>query len=74
MPGGDRTGPAGYGPLTGRGLGYCAGYSVPGFMNRPAYGRGLAHRRGVLEDLDEVIKLFLMHLHLPMITHPMARV
>lgn len=24
MPGGDRTGPMGYGPLTGRGMGYCA--------------------------------------------------
>jgi hypothetical protein len=39
MPGGDRTGPAGLGPRTGRGAGYCAGYPVPGFMN-PAWGRG----------------------------------
>lgn len=39
MPGGDRTGPAGMGPMTGRGAGYCAGYSVPGFMN-PIPGRG----------------------------------
>ncbi len=36
MPRGDRTGPAGMGPMTGRGAGYCAGYNVPGFMN--AYG------------------------------------
>lgn len=35
MPGGDRTGPMGAGPRTGRGMGYCAGYGVPGFMNRP---------------------------------------
>ena len=40
MPRGDRTGPAGMGPMTGRGAGYCAGYSVPGFAN-PAFGRGL---------------------------------
>jgi hypothetical protein len=39
MPGGDRTGPAGFGPMTGRGAGFCAGYSVPGFMN-PAWGSG----------------------------------
>lgn len=39
MPGGDRTGPWGYGPMTGRGLGYCAGYPVPGYLNT-AFGRG----------------------------------
>jgi len=39
MPGGDRTGPMGMGPMTGRAAGYCAGYSVPGYMN-PIYGRG----------------------------------
>jgi len=39
MPGGDRTGPAGMGPMTGRAAGYCAGYGVPGYMN-PGYGRG----------------------------------
>ena len=49
MPGGDRTGPAGMGPMTGRGAGFCAGFGVPGFMNRlfgPGFfgwGRG---RRG----------------------------
>lgn len=39
MPRGDRTGPTGLGPMTGRGAGYCAGYPVPGFMS-PAPGRG----------------------------------
>lgn len=39
MPRGDRTGPAGMGPMTGRGAGYCAGYGMPGFVN-PAFGRG----------------------------------
>jgi hypothetical protein len=38
MPGGDRTGPAGMGSMTGRAAGYCAGYSVPGYAN-PAGGR-----------------------------------
>ncbi|MDD3643787.1 MAG: DUF5320 domain-containing protein [Candidatus Krumholzibacteria bacterium] len=45
MPRGDRTGPAGFGPMTGRGAGYCAGYPVPGFMN-PASGSGLGYGRG----------------------------
>lgn len=47
MPGGDRTGPMGMGPMTGRGAVFCAGYSVPGFVNdlpirgRMGIGRGL---------------------------------
>ena len=43
MPGGDGTGPAGMGPMTGRAAGYCAGYPVPGFMN-PVGGRGFGGR------------------------------
>lgn len=43
MPGGDRTGPMGMGPMTGRGAGFCAGYGVPGFMNR-AFGAGFLGR------------------------------
>jgi hypothetical protein len=39
MPGGDRTGPWGLGPRTGRAAGYCAGYNVAGYAN-PMYGRG----------------------------------
>ena len=42
MPGGDRTGPRGLGARTGRGLGYCAGYDVPG----SAYGPGAGYGRG----------------------------
>ena len=45
MPGGDRTGPMGAGPMTGRGAGFCAGYNVPGFAN-PVGGRGLGFGRG----------------------------
>jgi len=44
MPAGDRTGPMGFGPMTGRAAGYCAGYSVPGYANafggRGGVGRG----------------------------------
>jgi len=44
MPGGDGTGPAGMGPMTGRAAGFCAGYPAPGYMNfgggRGFFGRG----------------------------------
>jgi hypothetical protein len=47
MPRGDRTGPSGMGPMSGRAAGYCAGYAVPGYMNsyggRPAAGAPLAY-------------------------------
>lgn len=43
MPGGDRTGPIGMGPMTGRAAGFCAGYPVPGYMN-PVGGRGFFGR------------------------------
>ena len=42
----------GLGPMTGRGAGYCAGYSVPGYMNpvsgggRGWFGRGGGAFRG----------------------------
>jgi len=39
MPRGDRTGPMGLGPMTGRGAGYCAGFGMPGFMSAMG-GRG----------------------------------
>ena len=45
MPGGDRTGPIGRGPMTGRGAGFCAGYGVPEFTN-PGYGAGGAFFAG----------------------------
>lgn len=39
MPRGDRRGPFGAGPMTGRGAGYCAGNETPGYQNRPSpYG------------------------------------
>jgi hypothetical protein len=45
MPRGDRTGPYGGGPMTGRGAGYCAGYSTAGFAN-PGHGRGASYGGG----------------------------
>jgi hypothetical protein len=39
MPFGDGTGPRGMGSMTGRGVGYCAGFRRPGFLN-PGFGRG----------------------------------
>ena len=59
MPLGDRTGPMGQGPTTGRALGFCAGYDSPGYtkgvgMNKDrgfGFGRGMRfgrRRRGVL--------------------------
>ena len=44
MPSGDRTGPMGFGPMTGRGFGYCAGYPTPGFAR--GWGRGMGGGRG----------------------------
>ncbi|MBN1613747.1 MAG: DUF5320 domain-containing protein [Deltaproteobacteria bacterium] len=46
MPGGDGTGPAGWGPMTGRAAGYCAGYPMPGFANQIP-GRGFGFGRGM---------------------------
>ena len=45
MPGGDRTGPMGMGPMTGRAAGYCTGNPVPGFVNTPG-GGGFGGRGG----------------------------
>lgn len=42
MPGGDGTG-----PMTGRGAGYCAGYTAPGYANPVVFGGRLAEGRGL---------------------------
>ncbi|MFW9879847.1 MAG: DUF5320 domain-containing protein [Candidatus Thorarchaeota archaeon] len=47
MPGGDRTGPGGLGSMTGRGLGYCAGYDMPGYTKGPGMGRAWGRGRGM---------------------------
>jgi len=48
MPRGDRTGPNGSGPKTGRALGYCVGKETAGYLeNRgQGFGRGYGQRRG----------------------------
>ncbi|MGI5907052.1 MAG: DUF5320 domain-containing protein [Christensenellales bacterium] len=43
MPRGDGTGPMGMGPMTGRGMGWCAGYAAPGYVN---FGYGMGRGRG----------------------------
>jgi len=41
MPRGDKTGPNGAGPRTGRGLGFCTGHNQAGYLTDTAgYGRG----------------------------------
>ena len=44
MPGGDRTGPLGLGPGTGRTFGYCYGFDTPGYTK--GRGRGMGRGRG----------------------------
>lgn len=58
MPLGDGRGPAGLGPKTGRGLGYCGGFSHPGYMNRPGLGRnrGMVWYRGWTGNWEQVEK------------------
>ena len=49
MPGGDRTGPMGQGPRTGRGAGYCGPNDQPGFATaggRGGFGFGFGRGRG----------------------------
>lgn len=52
MPGGDGTGPLGFGPMTGHGAGFCSGYGIPGYANSlfgrgyRAFGRGRIGGRG----------------------------
>lgn len=47
MPGGNRTGPHGDGPMTGRRMGYCVSNNNPGSENFPGgYGYGFGRGRG----------------------------
>lgn len=49
MPRGDRTGPTGMGPMSGRAAGYCTGFAMPGFANAwlgRGRGRGFGRGRG----------------------------
>ncbi len=58
MPGGDRTGPVGAGPMTGRGAGYCNGFKAGAGMGRGR--RNMNNRAGrpayqVREDFSDEI-------------------
>ena len=47
MPRGDRTGPMGAGPMTGRAAGFCAGYAAPGYASfGGGFGRGFGRGAG----------------------------
>jgi len=46
MPRGDRTGPNGAGPMTGRRAGFCSGSDTTGFADLYPAGRGLGSGRG----------------------------
>ncbi len=46
MPSGDRTGPVGQGPMTGRSSGFCSGYDTPGFAKGFGGGMGRGFRFG----------------------------
>ena len=46
MPRGDRSGPNGFGPRTGRGLGYCSDYSTPGYLTNDGIGWGRGYGGG----------------------------
>ncbi|NLA86193.1 MAG: DUF5320 domain-containing protein [Clostridiales bacterium] len=53
MPRGDGTGPDGYGPKTGRGAGYCAGFSKPDCRPKPRGGCCRYHGRGYGRGLEK---------------------
>ena len=46
MPRGNRTGPDGMGPMTGRAAGFCAGNDEAGFSSAPGGGFGRRWNRG----------------------------
>lgn len=46
MPRGDRTGPSGQGPGTGRAFGYCYGFDSPGYTKGPGRGMGMGYGFG----------------------------
>ena len=52
MARGDRTGPNGQGPKTGRGLGFCAGNDRPGFMESGIGFRGGGRFRSFNRNTD----------------------
>lgn len=55
MPRGDRTGPAGEGPMSGRGAGFCAGFNTAGFQTAGGSfrrGRGFGFRNRFVQSVQ----------------------
>lgn len=63
MPHGDGMGRLGRGSMTGRGMGYCAGFDMPGYMNgRPGFlGRGRGFGRGFGYDTQAQADALALH-------------
>ncbi len=56
MPFGDRSGPLGFGPRSGRGFGFCSGWGRGGFASAPGWGRfGLGHWCGEEPGAEEYV-------------------
>ena len=72
MPGGDRTGPGGAGPMTGRAAGYCAGYAAaPGYANPiRGYGRGRDEAGAEVEE-EDLVEVG-MRTHRPQLFHQLT--
>ena len=46
MPRGNGMGPMGMGPMTGRGAGYCKGFTAPSYVNQAGISGGCGYGRG----------------------------
>ncbi len=46
MPRGDGTGPMGMNPMSGRRMGYCAGFAAPGYANFTEFTENFGCRQG----------------------------
>lgn len=53
MPGFDRTGPRGMGPMTGRGMGYCGGGMRCGYGRGFGRGCGWGYRAPITKDEEK---------------------
>lgn len=61
MPGGDRTGPAGAGPMTGRGMGFCTGSTNAGFGRGCGRGFGRSRRFCAAEPMSSADQIRLLN-------------
>ncbi len=61
---GNRTGPLGIGPRTGRGMGFCAGFALPALIN-PGCGTSYGRRFGLGRGFCRMFPLMLAPAGLP---------